>query len=125
MRKIAGGELDRMQVEHTSAMHDTCKIIPQTTTSDAYGFPTGTGTAGSAIACSYNPDIASEQYIPELIRNRVAAVVRLPVGTAVLATSSILITKVMGDTVSIPALRVVGEPIIKPTHVKVFLERIV
>jgi hypothetical protein len=117
-------EIPRIKEEVESLMLDSCKIIPDGGTADAYNFRTPGGTAGAEIACAYRDGVSKEDHIPELIRSRATSVVLFPIGTTIVKTSMVRITKVKGTAVNLGDFRVVGDPQRVNTCILAYLERV-
>lgn len=99
MRDFSAGELSRMRDVQESAMQDTCVVLAYSSSADAYGNPTATYTAGSAISCGLelvDPD--EEQASGEV--PTIDARLRLPMGTTIDERDRIRVTHRYGEALS-------------------------
>lgn len=80
-------------------MQDTCLILAYSATSDDYGNPDPTYTAGSALACGFEPvrprELQESGEVPVI-----DARLRLPIGTTLDERDRMRMTKRYGETLS-------------------------
>lgn len=122
MRDIGTIELSRMS--DSLLMQDECRILSYSPTYDNYNDPTKGYTTGSAVDCIYDPRSASERRTFELTQVSFDASVRLPTDTVVDENDLIRITDRFGSSLALPDYNVVGDSMLRPTHVLVLLEEV-
>lgn len=109
MNTIGATERTRLRATMAETLLDSCRILAYTTgAADAYGMSAVTYTAGSEIACGYEPT-ASDEVQRE---NQVIVTdgkLRLPIGTTVTTSDRVLVTKKLGETLTTqPTYEIVG-----------------
>jgi hypothetical protein len=99
MQTFSTTELSQMRATQAGAMYDTCKVLAYSAIQDALGNPDVTWTAGSALACGFEPVKPGEVHgsgdVP-VIDGRV----RLPIGTSVDEQDRIRMTHRYGEVLA-------------------------
>lgn len=114
MLPLTPGELSTMAGTQQAAMMDSCKVLAYSSSPDAWGQPTVTYTPGAAIACGYSPaggQATQEVQLEDKTLAKVAATVRLPLGTAVATRDRIQITHRFGVVLAGPITLEVAGPV--------------
>lgn len=105
-------------------MMDTCVIYTHSDgATDAYGSPSVTYSAGSAVACGYKPSSTREvQQGNETVI--IDAQLRLAIGTAIGSRDRVQLTKRYGDSITPILFDVTGQPAQGPSGIVVNLRRV-
>ena len=122
MRDIETTELSRMG--DSLLMQDTCVILSYSPTYGGYNDPIKGYTTGSAVDCSYDPRSASERRTFELTQVSFSASVRLPIDTVVDENDLIRITDRFGSSLALPDYNIVGDSVVRPTHILLALNEV-
>jgi len=96
-----------MQTEQATSSNDTCKVLAYSSSTDAYGNPSPTYTAGSAIACGVKyikpGEVQGTGEVPVI-----HARVRLPLDTTITEEDRVQVTKRYGTAITAQTFDVVG-----------------
>lgn len=109
MNTIGATERTRLRSTMAETLLDSCRVLTYTTgAADAYGASAITYTAGSVIACGYEPTASREvQRENQVIVTD--ATLRLPIGTTVTTSDRILVTAKLGEALAAqPTYEIVG-----------------
>ena len=111
MRAFTSDELERMQAAQGDAMQDTCvRLAYGSSSTDDYGMPVATYTAGEAMSCGFDPT-AKEEAMDGTQVVMTDAKLRLPIGTTLDHRDRIRITHRFGVALaSPPTFEIIGEP---------------
>ena len=115
-------ELEHLQVAQAGAMFDTCYVLTRTAGTGDYGYGPATYTAGSAIACGFDPkprEVMGDTQV-EMSDGRL----RLPVDTTVTHLDRIKITKRFGVTTTAQTYEILGQPRRGPSGLVLYLRRV-
>lgn len=127
---LTAGELAQMQAIQEESMIDTCVIVTITTTTGAYGGQTQTPSDSQPLRCGLSFNTAAGGGTARRINTErgplaaVDAVLRLPLGTTLDATSQIRITHRNGAAVTPVTYQVEGPVMPGRTCLIVGLKRV-
>ena len=130
MDAFAAAELTGMQDTAEESMMDTCVVLVWSSgSSDAFGQPVETWTAGDAIACGFNPKGGRE--INASAGGGIAAAnpiltdasVRLPIDTTLDRKDRVQITHRFGVAITAQTYEIIGEPRRGPSGLQLDLRR--
>jgi hypothetical protein len=107
MLPFTAAELSQMRETQDDAMQDTCYVLAYSSTTDGYGNPTATYTAGSALICGVEMVRPDEQQASGNVP-RVDALIRLPLATALDPRDRIRVSKRYAETVTSVDYELVG-----------------
>lgn len=124
MDAFAAAELTGMQDTAEESMMDTCVVLVWSSgSSDAFGQPVETWTAGDAIACGFNPKGGREVNAGEATPIITDASVRLPIDTALDRKDRVQITHRFGVAITAQTYEIIGEPRRGPSGLQLDLRR--
>lgn len=119
------GEYSGLEWTQERHMMDSCKVLTRTAVDDGYNNPTETFTAGTQVACGYNP-MSSKEIHENGQLVIVDAELRISVDVQVDSLDRIQITKRHGTSLASPeTFRVIGQPKLGPSGQVVMLKRVV
>lgn len=120
---FSADEMSDMQDAQEAAMMDTGKVLVYAATTDAYGNPAETYTAGSAISCGFKPvrpyEVNGTSQVPQY-----DAELRLPIGTTITSLDRFQLTHRFGVDVADEVYSVIGQPKRGVSGLVVLLERV-
>lgn len=125
MALIGANDLAAMRAVYGKSLHDTCDLMPRTTTTADDGQVVEDWVRSGSSACGFEPTGGAEQRRADMTILAYDAKLRLPLGTAITYLDKVKITRRYGTTLSTPlTFQVEGDPQQGPTGLVCLLKRV-
>lgn len=122
MNVFSTAELESMQDTQTGAMMDAAIVLTRAAASGDYGYGPATYTAGSTLACGFDPkprEVMGDTQV-EMSDGRL----RLPIATTVTHLDRVKVTKRFGVTTPAQTYEILGQPRRGPSGLVLNLRRV-